>query len=201
MKKKFIRIIALVTILIGMVFTSLAYFTDRAEVTNTFTIGKIEIELDEPRYVELENEGATLLPGQTIEKDPTITIKGGSEDLVLGVYVKNGLYPAIGDLDIDPTLWEIVHEDPVTNETVYFYIGPHATNGIIARHDNDIVLEALFTEFTVLADLDNEDFIGFDPAIHNIEIKVLAHQALANGVPIDNDILFAEAEAVFGITF
>lgn len=200
MKKKFIKIIGLTTILLGMVFTSLAYFTDRDEVVNTFTTGKIEIELDEPRYVELNNEGAKLLPGQIIEKDPTVTIKAGSEDLYLAVYVKNGLHPFIGDLDIDGA-WGLMYHDSTTNESLYVYHGMYSDPlyGYVPHTDVDLVLEALFTEFMVPTNLDNEDFMGFDPAIHNIEVKALALQALENGNIVDFDVLDDAVEAAFGI--
>lgn len=54
---------------------TLAYFTDSAEKENTFTVGKVDIELTEPNWVD----DSQLMPGKTIPKDPTITVASGSE--------------------------------------------------------------------------------------------------------------------------
>lgn len=56
---------------------TLAYFTDQKEVKNTFSVGNVSITLTEPSWVE---ETATLIPGRTIAKDPTIAIDAGSQD-------------------------------------------------------------------------------------------------------------------------
>lgn len=44
-----------------------AYFTDSAEAVNTFTIGEVNIELEEPNWEEPE---VPVVPNQTVEKDP-----------------------------------------------------------------------------------------------------------------------------------
>lgn len=57
---------------------TLAYFTDSAEKENTFTVGKVDIELTEPNWdADLNNKD--LIPGKTIPKDPTITVASDSE--------------------------------------------------------------------------------------------------------------------------
>ena len=70
--------------------TTLAYLTSTAKVTNTFTVGNVSIKLDEAKVTELGApvEGAArvgensykLLPGRTYTKDPTVTVKSGSEE-------------------------------------------------------------------------------------------------------------------------
>ena len=61
-------------------FGTLAYLTDKtAEVVNTFTTSGIEIELTET------TEDYKMVPGFTIEKDPTVTVEADSEDCYLFV--------------------------------------------------------------------------------------------------------------------
>ena len=44
-----------------------AYFTDSDTATNTFTVGKIDVELQEPNWNE--DNGENVLPNETVAKD------------------------------------------------------------------------------------------------------------------------------------
>lgn len=94
MKKKIIALCVCVMMLtVAIAGGTLAYFTDEAELTNTFTAGKVEISLTEA-VVDKDDNGdlvATgertsesqeykLYPAQTVTKDPTITLSSDSED-------------------------------------------------------------------------------------------------------------------------
>ena len=65
---------------------TLAYFTDRTEAkTNTFTVGKGNIELNEAEEANwgLNDDGTpktVLMPGQTYAKTPVITVEQDSQD-------------------------------------------------------------------------------------------------------------------------
>lgn len=91
MKKKVLAIALAVALIAIMVGGSLAYFTDNDEVTNTFTIGSVEIDLWE-NGVEV---GETMSMGQLIPvvgSDPT---KESDNYQLKAVQVKNtGLNPA-----------------------------------------------------------------------------------------------------------
>ena len=58
--KKKIFSIALATSLaaVAVVGSSLAYFTDKEEKTNTLTIGNVDIELTEPKWDETGKEAS-----------------------------------------------------------------------------------------------------------------------------------------------
>ena len=84
MKKKIIALCLCIALLaIAIVGGTMAYFTDEHEQTNTFTMGKVDIELSEPNYVPTENGKLRVYPGQTYAKDPTITVAADSEDCYL----------------------------------------------------------------------------------------------------------------------
>ena len=63
----------------------MAYLTSTDTVTNTFTVGKVEIKLDEtdvtnPNGPRVQANSYKLMPGTTYTKDPTVTVKAGSEE-------------------------------------------------------------------------------------------------------------------------
>lgn len=77
-KKKIVSIaLAAALAATAIVGSSLAYFTDKDEATNTFTVGNVDITLTEPKWDA--NINKDLIPGKTIPKDPTITVEADSE--------------------------------------------------------------------------------------------------------------------------
>lgn len=83
MKKKTLALVLALTLLVaGVVGGTLAWLTDRtAEVKNTFTVGDINIDLTET------TADYKMVPGNTIAKDPTVTVKTNSEACWLFVKV------------------------------------------------------------------------------------------------------------------
>lgn len=83
------------------VFGTMAYLTSTPDaVTNTFTIGKIAITLDEAKVkTDGTPDGTTrvtgneyhLLPGHSYGKDPTVHVTANSEDSWIFVKVVNGI--------------------------------------------------------------------------------------------------------------
>ena len=68
------------------VLGTMAYLTSKTQViTNTFTVGDINIELTETKP---ESKQAKIIPGVDIEKDPKVTVKKDSEACWLFVEVK-----------------------------------------------------------------------------------------------------------------
>ena len=81
MKKKVLSIVAVVLVLCCAIGGTLAWLTDRTNpVVNTFTVGDINIELKES-----ENLNLKMVPGNTIAKDPKVTVKADSEACYLFV--------------------------------------------------------------------------------------------------------------------
>lgn len=83
MKKKTLALVLALTLLAaGVVGGTLAWLTDQtAEVKNTFTVGDINIGLTET------TTDYKMVPGNTIAKDPTVTVKANSEACWLFVKV------------------------------------------------------------------------------------------------------------------
>lgn len=83
-KKGWLSVVALVLVLCCAVGGTLAWLTDKTDpVTNTFTVGDIDIDLTESDHLDLK-----MIPGRTITKDPKVTVKAGSEACWLFVKVQ-----------------------------------------------------------------------------------------------------------------
>lgn len=97
-KKSFMTVLALVLVLSVAVSGVVAWLTDKTgTVTNTFTVGDINIELTENGAVSSGDGNATkdykLMPGVDLEKDPKVTVKAGSEACWLFVKVTENHWP------------------------------------------------------------------------------------------------------------
>lgn len=75
LNRKWLMIIALVMSLTMATAGTLAFLTDRDSEANVFTMGNVEIDLNE----KFNPEDATLIPGVDIEKMPTITNTGNTD--------------------------------------------------------------------------------------------------------------------------
>lgn len=60
-----------------------AYFTDAAKITNTFTVGKVDVTPDEPDWTPPEN----IVPNQEFNKNPEVT-NSGKNDAYIFLQVK-----------------------------------------------------------------------------------------------------------------
>ena len=82
-KKAWVSLVAVVLVLCCAVGGTLAWLTAKTnEVKNTFTVGDINIDLTET------TEDYKMVPGNTIAKDPKVTVKAGSEACWLFVKVE-----------------------------------------------------------------------------------------------------------------
>lgn len=93
MKKTLITILATVLVCCCAVGGTLAWLMDKTEtITNTFTVGNVDIELTETGVTTAADGSMSkefkMVPGNTIEKDPKITVKANSEASWLFVKVE-----------------------------------------------------------------------------------------------------------------
>ena len=87
--KTMFMILAVVLIVGISVGGTLAWLTDTTEsVTNTFTVGDINITLTETGAMD-NAKNYTFVPGDKLAKDPIVTVTAGSESCYLFVKVKD----------------------------------------------------------------------------------------------------------------
>lgn len=90
-KKILALVLCAVLLVVGSVAGTLAYLTSQDQVVNTFTVGKVKIELHETNE-ETRDDGTVgldlhLLPGIPVDKDPTVTVLKDSENAYVRVNV------------------------------------------------------------------------------------------------------------------
>lgn len=99
-KKVILTVLSVALIVALSVTATLAWLQDTTDpVVNTFTEGKVDIDLFEHKYdaatkelttEEVRNGGNSykMVPGEVLPKDPTVVVKGGSEACWLFVKVE-----------------------------------------------------------------------------------------------------------------
>ena len=107
--KALVLTLCAVLLVVATVMGTMAYLTSTDSVTNTFTVGKVAITLDEAKVnpngtLIYKEDGTTpvarvkeneykLIPGHSYTKDPTVHVAADSEDSYIFVKVENGIAP------------------------------------------------------------------------------------------------------------
>lgn len=173
-----LMVVCAMLLVAASVMGTLAYLTSQASVTNTFSVGKVAITMDEAKVDEYgkvvtgENAGRVdrntykLVPGHTYTKDPTIHVQPKSENCWVFVKIENGLGVDVTLENMNPKfkpLWV----DNTRVDGVYFYenIVPYSVNV------TDLVV---FDEFTFANDADPAQYT-------NASIKVTGYAIQADG--------------------
>lgn len=195
-----------VALVAASVLGTLAYLTSTDTVTNTFTVGKVAIKLDE---AALKDDGSVdadadrvkansykLLPGHTYNKDPMVTVLKDSESSYIKMTVTfskaaelDAIFkPAGADLtsifngyNSANWIYKGNTEDTTANTRTYEFWYKEA----VAAPTTDVALDALFDSITVPGSITNTQLA----AIKDMTITVNAYAIQADG--------FADAEAAW----
>lgn len=123
MKKKEL-ILSAAALLIGALAGggTLAYFTYSATETNTFTVGSLDIDEDEPDW-EDDTDGKDLMPGVIRYKNPTVTNATSAQNGSKGGYVRMRMeFQDNGTLITDPERLRLI-------ESTIYYDKNYTWNG------------------------------------------------------------------------
>ena len=188
------------------VLGTMAYLTSTDTVTNTFTVGKVDIKLDEAK---VNTDGSLvgnadrvkaneykLLPGHTYNKDPMVTVLSGSESSYVKMTVTfskanelDAIFAPTGaDLTsiftgYDAATWIAKGntKDTTANTRTYEFWYKEAVGAPTA----DVTLDALFDSITVPGTITGEQL----ETIEGMTITVNAYAIQADG--------FADAAAAW----
>ena len=186
--------------------TTLAYLTSQDEVINTFTVGKVEIKLDEAKanadgtLVEgadrVKANSYKLIPGHTYNKDPMVTVLKGSESSYIKMTVTFSKAAELDDI-FKPNGADLTSiftgynaanwiakgntEDTTANTRTYEFWYKEA----VAAPTADVALDALFDQIKAPDSLTNSDLNN----LKDLKITVNAYAIQADG--------FATAEAAW----
>ena len=197
-KKLLIMSVAMVLVCAFAVGMTIAYLTSTDEVVNTFTVGNVQIKLDEADVDEygvpqgspaprVTANTYKLIPGYTYTKDPTVTVLSGSEksyikmtvtvtksDVLDTIFAPNGaqlteIFTGFG------SNWEYKSNTEDTENKTRTYEFWYKTT-VDAREDA-VKLEPLFTSIVV------PDFITGDQLaeLQTMTITVNAYAIQADG--------------------
>ncbi len=198
-----------VVLLAAVTAGTLAFLTDRDEVVNTFTVGDVQITLDETK---IENGEATndrtadgnkyhLIPGKTYVKDPTMTVLANSEPTYVRMIVtinKQAELDAIFDVhDLELTdifgnfsyNWKLNGVDRSDNATIVYEF---RYADIVTAGDTDLKLPALFTEFKVPGEITRDEM----QTISDLKITVVGEAIQAETFADANEAWTAFDEQV-----
>ena len=198
MKKTLTVILALVLVVVMSVAGTVAYLTSSDTVTNTFSVGNVQIKLDEAQakadgtLIEgaerVKANSYKLLPGHTYAKDPMVTVLNGSESSYIKMTVtfsKANELDAIFDPD-GATLTTIFNGYDISNWTYKGNTKNAAENTrtyefwykeAVAAPDGNVALDALFDSITVPGSITNEQL----KTIEGMTITVNAYAIQADG--------------------
>ena len=194
-RKAIMLVLCVVLLVVASVMGTLAYLTDDDAVVNTFTVGNIQINLDESNEAtpedstdrtETGNAYDDIQPGQTYVKDPTVTVLADSEDCYVRMLLTVTYDDCEGkELKADDVLAKYKYQewfDFNTNWTAQTEVKTVKANGKISRtyefRYNDFVttadgankLPALFTKITVPGAITNAELA----TLENLKIDVVA---------------------------
>ena len=182
----------------GSIMGTLAYLTSQDSVVNTFTVGKVAIELDEAKAdaagnvadhnVRVKANTYHLIPGHVYHKDPTVTVKANSEAVYVRMmvtvedladlkaalpteYVQDGVFlleKLVTGWNRDT--WQVASVDGDTYEFRY--------KEVVSKSATDTILPDLFTEISLPGDeITNAEL----DTLADLKITVVAHAIQADG--------------------
>lgn len=198
MKKTLTVLLALVLVIAMSVAGTMAYLTSTDKVENTFTVGNVQIKLDE---APVDANGAAmngdrvkansykLIPGHPYSKDPMVTVLKGSESSYIKMTVTftkaaelDAIFAKDGGADMtsifvgyDKTNWiaKDVTKDAEKNTRTYEFWYKEA----VAAPDADVALDALFDQIVVPGSITKEQLATID----GMKITVNAYAIQADG--------------------
>ncbi len=172
MKKKMLLIVlSVVLVSAAAIGATLAYFSATATADNTFTVGNVQIKLEEPRWLASGSKDAPeVYPGEPLEKDPFVTNTGANPCVVR---IKVSLPIAgITFRNLDTTNW-------IDGEDGYYYYKYPLKSSIDSDPNNaslTVSTTKLFTHVVMPTSLTNGD------ASTIYDIKVTAQAVQAQGI-------------------
>lgn len=117
-KRALLALCLVAVVMVGSIAGTIAWLTDvTPEVKNTFTVGDINIELE-----ETTGKNYHIVPGVDFAKDPTVTVKANSEDCWLFVKITAQNWPQLKDSEgFNKVLYGVTDLQPLEGyEGVYF---------------------------------------------------------------------------------
>lgn len=206
MKKTLLFCLCIIAVATASVFGTLAWLTDRDSAVNTFTVGQVEITVDEAKVntdgtpaagADRVNENEYhLIPGMSYTKDPRVTVAANSEEayirMILTVYNASDVQSildkySLGDFSVliggwDQAIWiyEGYSEDTSAN-TISFEF---RYKEIVSKSTSDTALPALFDTLIVPGEITGEEMRSLYDG--GFKMEITGHAIQASGFATDD---------------
>ena len=152
MAKKIIAWLLVVILTAGIAIGgTLAYLTDRDSEANVFTVGDVNIDLNEDF-----SQGSTLVPGVSIEKKPTITNVGPNSAWVWSTVAVPKNLASVVEFTGTGTSWEVMNSSTSTtinNEDYVLFTILH-TEALEVGEETDVLFSKVAMSTAVDVDPD-----------------------------------------------
>lgn len=121
-KKVFVTVLCAAALVVASVLGTMAFLTSTDQVTNTFTVGKVAITLDESPVNDagvvqegnrVKENTYKLIPGHEYTKDPIVHVDADSENSWIFIKVENQL----GDIEAEKLIATQITENGWTELT------------------------------------------------------------------------------------
>lgn len=197
-RKALLLICCAALLVAGSVMGTLAYLTDTDQVVNTFSVGNVDIKLDEAKANSdgslvtgaeagrVQANSYKLLPGHTYNKDPMVTVLEGSEESYIKMTVtisKAAALDAIFAPDgadllsifsgYDSSTWLYQGNTKSGDNRTYTFWYKETVDAL----DADVALDALFDQIVVPGSINNSQL----SSIAGMTITVNAYAIQADG--------------------
>lgn len=207
MKKKITALCLCVALLaIAVVGASLAFFTDTKSEKNTFTVGNVQIKLDETDITKTDgsrtekgNDYGSMYPGRSVTKDPTVHNVGANSAYIRAKVTLTGGFNLLAQLF--PNM-EFENETPFVDMYAQYFtalVGDLGEDWSIVDIDGDEagnpifvfkyakVLDkgedtpAIFEKLTIPSDYTGKDANGGIYQAANVDMTIVAEAMQAEG--------------------
>lgn len=205
-RKALLTLFCAVLLVAASVLGTMAYLTSTDVVTNTFTVGKVAIQLDEAKANpdgtlvdgadRVKANSYKLLPGHTYNKDPMVTVLKGSESSYIkmtvtfskaneldAIFAPDGadMTDIFQGYDGNTWIYKGNNKDELSNTRTYEFWYKEA----VGAPNGDVALDALFDSIVVPGTITNAQL----NTIAGMTITVNAYAIQADG--------FANADAAW----
>jgi len=197
-KRALLTVLCAILLVVATIMGTMAYLTDTKEVKNTFTVGKVYIDLNEtdvdengvviPSASPVKENSYKLLPGHTYTKDPTVTVLADSEDCYVKMTMSIDKIDKIdaifatskeGKADLTAIFtgynadWELKSTTDKDNVRTYEFWYKNK----VAKNASDQKLAPLFTNLVVPGFITNQQIA----TINGMNITINAYAIQADG--------------------
>ena len=201
LKKALLAVCCAALLVCVSIGATVAYLTSSGRVVNTFTVGKVEIDLDEAKAntdgtlvegaARVKANDYKLLPGHTYNKDPMVTVKNGSESSYIkmtvtfskaneldAIFAPNGanLTSIFNGYDETNWLYKGNTKNAADNTRTYEFWYKAA----VAAPDGDVTLDALFDSITMPGSITNAQLDTIEGMTITVNAYAIQADSFAN---------------------